>query len=230
MFLKKTGSFLLFLLTTCAVALVPIPLQAANVTFTGGTFAQDDAVQLFNVVVAAGGTVDFRSYGYGGGTASSGQTIAPGGFDTVLTLFSSSGVLLTDNDDGAGVATDPATGEAYDARITTNLTPGNYILALTQYDNFANGPNLSNGFVETGHPTFTADPSFTPGPSCPSGLFRDTSGTAGQCRTGSFTVDFLNVQSASPRLVPPPVPEPATAWLLGGGFALLITVIRRKQG
>lgn len=227
MFPKKKGSLALFLLTLFGVTLAPASLRAANITLTG-TMAQDDTVQLFDVVVTAGRVVDFRSYGYGGGTTSTGQAIAPGGFDTVLNLFSGSEVLLTDNDDGAGVQVDPTTGQAYDARITTNLTPGNYILALTQYDNFANGPNLTNGFAEAGRPNFTANPSFTPGPPCPGGLFRDDSGTAGQCRTARLTMDFLNVQSATARLVVP-VPEPTAAWLLGGGFALLALAMRRKK-
>ncbi len=87
----------------------------------------------------------------------------PGGFDSILTLFDASGDFLTENDEGAGVAIDPSTGEAFDARITTNLAAGNYIVALTQYDSFANGNNLSEGFAEDGHPNFTADPAFATG-------------------------------------------------------------------
>ncbi len=224
MFLKVNGSLALALLSA---ALSPMLAQAANITLTG-TIAQDDTVQLFDVVVATEGVVDLRSYGYGGGTTSTGENIAPGGFDTILTLFTGAGTLLVDNDDGAGVRGDPATGQAFDARITRNLTPGNYILALTQFDNFANGPTLSNGFAEAGHPHFTADPTFTPGPPCPGNLFRDTSGTAGQCRTASETIDFVNVQSATARLVTP-TPEPGYCWLLGGGFALLGLAMQRKK-
>ena len=95
--------------------------------------------------------VDIRSYGYAGGTTSTGTVVPRGGFDTILTLFSASGVFIDDNDDGAGAAVDPTTGQAADARITANLAAGSYILALTQYDNFSIG-NLADGFGETGHP------------------------------------------------------------------------------
>lgn len=37
----------------------------------------------------------------------------------------------------AGVATDPSTGLAADARLTETLAPGSYIVALTEFDNFS---------------------------------------------------------------------------------------------
>jgi hypothetical protein len=222
-FLIEKNRRALFLLLACAVAFAPASLQAASITLTG-TFAQDDTVQVFDVVVATGGTVDFRSYGYGGGSTATGQTVAAGGFDTVLTLFSSTGAFLTENDDGTDVAPDPLTEQAFDARITTNLLPGQYILALTQYDNFATGATLNDGFDETGYSNFTADPSFTAGPPCPSGLFRDSSNTAGQCRNGNWTVDFVNVASVAPRSA---VPEPQSAFLLGCGLLSLAVMVRK---
>src|SRR5690242_10502973 len=116
-----------------------------------GLFTHDDDVQLFDLTVATAASVDIRSYGYAGGTTSTGISVPRGGFDTILTLFDGSGASLADNDEGSGVAIDPLTGRAFDARITMNVTPGNYFVALTQYDNFSLG-NLSDGFVETGHP------------------------------------------------------------------------------
>ncbi|MBV9223639.1 MAG: DVUA0089 family protein, partial [Acidobacteriaceae bacterium] len=146
-----------------------------------------------------------------------------GGFDTILTLFSASGGLLTENDDGTGVATDPTAGLARDARITANLAAGSYLLALTQYDNFARG-NLADGFVEAGHPNFTAAPSFATGGACPGNLFRDISGTAGRCRNGNWTVDFTNVASVTA------VPEPSALLLAGLGLAfLLVSRCRRRK-
>jgi len=44
-------------------------------------------VQLLNLTVAPAGSVDIRSYGYAGGTASTGTVVPSGGFDTILTLF-----------------------------------------------------------------------------------------------------------------------------------------------
>ncbi|MBV9038337.1 MAG: DVUA0089 family protein [Acidobacteriaceae bacterium] len=213
---KEKTRQLTFLL---AFALFPMISRAANITL-GGTFTADDSVQLFSITLAAPAAVDFRSYGYAGGTTSTGTVAPRGGFDTILTLFSASGTFLAENDDGAGVATDPSTGLAGDARITTSLTPGSYLLALTQYDNFSRG-NLADGFVEAGKPNFTADPNFATGGACPGNLFRDISGTDGRCRTGNWTVNFTNVASVTA------VPEPSALLLASLGLALLLVGHRR---
>lgn len=198
-----------------AFAFFPLISRAANITLPG-IFTADDNVQLFSVSLAAPAAVDFRSYGYGGGTTSTGTVVPRGGFETILTLFSSSGVFLDENDDGAGVAEDPSTGLAGDARITANLAAGNYILALTQFDNFSIG-DLAEGFARTGNPNFTADPSFAAGGPCPGNMFRDISVTDGRCRSGNWTLEFVNVASAMP------APEPSALLLLAaGGLALLL--------
>ncbi len=225
--LNHFGKYLLFY----SVALIwlvftPATARASNITLQG-LLTRDDQVQLFDVVVATAGSVDMRTYGYAGGTTSSGIVIPRGGFDPILSLFDSGGAFLADNDEGAGVATDPATGEAFDARITTPLAVGSYIVALTQFDNFAAG-NLVDGFLEAGHPHFTADPSFTAGGPCPGNLFRDISGTAGRCRNGNWAVDFGNVASVTARS-PSSVPEPNACLLLGSGLIGLGFVLRRRS-
>ncbi|MBV8571404.1 MAG: DVUA0089 family protein [Acidobacteriaceae bacterium] len=222
---NKKGRLALCLVMALGAVLVSRPARAANITLQG-TISTDDAVQLFDLTVATAGLVDIRSYGYAGGTTSTGVVVPRGGFDTILTLFSASGAFLDDNDDGAGVATDPTTGLAADARLTESLTPGNYIAALTQYDNFSIG-NLADGFAEQGHPTFTADPSFAGGGPCPGNMFRDISGTAGRCRNGNWTVDFVNVARVS---AVASTPEPSALLLAGAGLALLLMgrVRRRK--
>ena len=206
------------------VSVVALPARADNFTLAG-TFTHDDQVQLFDLAVGTPGPVDIRSYGYAGGITSTGGVSLPGGFDTILTLFDASGKFLTENDEGAGVAVDPNTGEAFDARITTSVASGNYIVALTQYDSFANGSNLSDGFAEDGHPNFTADPSFATGGPCPGNMFRDISGTAGRCRNGDWAVDFLNVANVTARS---PIPEPTTAGFLGISLAGLLWLFRKK--
>lgn len=204
---------------TLLITLMSVPLVSRASNFTlPGIFTADDNVQLFSVSLTAPAAVDFRTYAYGGGTTSTATVIAPGGFDTILTLFSASGVFIDANDDGMGANVDRSTGMAGDARITANLAAGSYILALTQYDNFSLGA-LADGFAETGHPNFTADPSFTTGGACAGNLFRDISGTAGRCRTGNWTVDFVNVASVSPLTA---APEPSALLLAGLGLILLL--------
>lgn len=205
----------------------PVPARAANVTFQG-LFTRDDQVQLFDVFVDTPSLVHIQTFGYAGGMAATGINVPAGGFDPILTLFDAAGNFLTDNDDSPVLVVDPATGRAADASITLNLTAGNFIVALTQFDNFSIG-DLADGFVYSGNPNFTADPAFTAGGPCPGGMFRDISDTPGRCRDGSWTVDFLNVASVTPRSPSSVVPEPATMELLGSALAAFGLVLRRRS-
>ncbi|MBV9307787.1 MAG: DVUA0089 family protein [Acidobacteriaceae bacterium] len=229
MLLPDKAGGLLVTLVIVGLVCTPLAARASNITLQD-SFTHDDDVQLFAFTVATAGSVDLRSYGYAGGTIPQdggfSLGVARGGFDTILTLFNASGQFLSENDDGAGVATDPATGLAGDARLTATLAPGRYLLALTQYDNFARGSNLADGFVEAGYPNFTAAPSFATGGACPGNLFRDISGTAGRCRTGNWTVDFSNVASVTPVAS---TPEPSALLLVGAGLALLLAGLTRRR-
>ncbi len=198
------------------------PAAASNISFQGN-FSSDDEVQLFDLTLNSPATVDIRSSGYAGGVLSTGSSVPRGGFDTVLTIFDSNGQFIAFNDDGAGVSTDPVTGIAGDARLTESLPVGNYIAALTQYDNFPAGFNLVDGFIESGFPTFTNDLGFAPGPGCP-GKFRDISGN---CRTSNWALDFLNVDSATE------TPEPDT-WIsfpfgIAGLFAFYTLCVHNSR-
>ncbi len=163
------------LMLCIALALFPATSRAGDITLQGN-FIADDNIQLFNVSVATAGDVDIRSYGYAGGTTSSGTVVSAGGFDTILTLFTASGAFIDDNDTGTGVLADPATGFAGDARLIENLAAGNYIVALRNTTTSQSVTSLTV-LPRRATPTSAASPTFTSGAPCPGNLFRDISGT-----------------------------------------------------
>jgi hypothetical protein len=148
--------------------------------------------------------VTLRTWSYDGGTNEAGQTIPGVGFDPILTLFTADGTLVKDNDD----IDESVTSTRFDAYLhfgpdpQDQLPAGNYILALTMYDNFARGPRLENGFVRTGQAPFCEDTKF-----CDS--------------TSDWAVDITGADSASV------VPLPAAVWLLLPGLGAL-TANRRR--
>jgi hypothetical protein len=193
-----------------------------NFSFTG-TFAQDDDVQLFNFTADGSSTVTLRSYSYAGGTQANGNVVAAGGFDPILALFDATGAFIAQQDDDTndnGICdgnSDPNTGRCWDTFFNQLLTAGSYTVSIMQFDNFANGPNLSNGFDRQGQGNFTG--SFG---GCSNGSFCDVSGVDPfNNRTNAWAFDILN--SASP------VPEPATLTSLGLGLAVLLMTRRRYR-
>jgi hypothetical protein len=187
----------LALLTTCAGA------GAANFSFTG-TFNQDDDVQLFRFAVAGPSftTVTLQTLSYDGGLNTAGALIPPGGFDPVISLFDAGGTLLDDNDDGSF---------GPDAFLRIALGAGNYLAALTESPNRANGPNLADGFLLAGTGNFTG-----PG-------FVDVFGNQ---RDGHWALDVLNVASAVVGIAA--VPSPGTLWLLAAPLLALAVLWRPR--
>jgi hypothetical protein len=192
---------------------------AGSFSFTG-SFNVDNDVQLFSFTLASPSSVTLETWSYAGGTNAAGMVIPAGGFDPIVSLFSGSGGFIASNDDGVGVATDPTTGKAFDSLLTQSLAAGTYIVALTQFDNFANadpnvggdGGNLSEGWFEAGNPNFTlafAEPGST-------GFFWDVTPAE---RTGNWALDIDGVDSAG---LIASVPEPSGLVLAGtGGVTLL---------
>jgi hypothetical protein len=194
-----------------ALALLATPAAAALTTSSHtGSFTADDEVQFVPLILDGPAFVTLVSHSYAGGTNAAGQVIPRGGFDIVLSVFDVAGVLLTANDDGgASVPADALTGASFDSFLTFILAPGSYTIAVTQFDNEAFGPNLSNGFVRSG--TFTTDFGCTDAQP----RFNDVSGVAGCGRTGAWAFDVLAE-----------IPEPASAVLLAAGLLGLATTRR----
>jgi len=192
-------------------------VYALDFSFTGN-FTNDNDVQLFNFSVGAPSTVTLRTWSYAGGTNAAGQVIARGGFDPILALFGSTGGFINKNDDGGSdVPADSGTGARFDTYFSSLLIAGNYQVSVMQYNNFANGPNLSDGFEQDGNINFTA--AFPPGHT---GFFWDL--TSDQ-RDSHWAFDILGVNQASQG---GQVPEPATMLLLGSGLIGLAGYGRKK--
>lgn len=141
---------------------------------------------------------------YGGGTNLNGSTAGAGGFEPMLSLFSSAGNFIAGEAVTSPVAhVDPATGLALDSYLKdSNLAAGSYILVLTDWLNQQppTATSLSDGFIDlgSGNNTFV-DEQFN-------------------SRTAAYV---LNISATSTTAAP----EPATIWLvmlpLGGALWVL---------
>ena len=195
-----------------AMGFVTGSVNAADFSFTGN-FEHDDEVQEFNFTVTAPTSdVTLRTWSYAGGTNAAGAEVARGGFDPIVTLFDASGNLI-DLDDDTHFVIDPVSGNAYDSFLMLTLSAGNYTATVTQFNSFANGPLLADGF----HGTFFTN-------------FNN--------RDSHWALDISNVNTASvgasyiSENIFPPIPEPESYALLLAGLGLMTFVIRhssRKQ-
>ena len=188
------------------------PVQAA---IFSGNLVQDDAVALFNFTVTAEGYYDIRSYGYAGGMLSNNSIVNGGGFDSYITVFNSAGLFQSENDDGMGVNIDPNTLVGFDARLSEFFIPDTYTIAVSQFENPANGPLLSDGFFRQGEGNYT--PTFDP--ACLALSFCDVSGFSPYNeRTSAWLVE----------VTPTIVPLPAALPLFVSGLVGLGVLYRRR--
>lgn len=179
--------------------------RAADFDFSG-TFQQDNDVLLFNFTVEQDTTITIFSSSWLYGNPAPGQEV--GGFDPILALWDSNGNLIEQQDDGGNVGSTLSNGVSYnhgtwDSYFTRFLTAGTYTATVGQFDNFAVGNNLSDGFRYDNNPNFTIDNSFG-GATQP--LFNGVWDNDDP-RTGNWEFHVLNVSQANS---PEPVPEPAS--------------------
>ena len=146
-------SFLLLSLLVAARAF------ASDFSYSG-TFSQDDEARGFNFTLSRPSRVVIRTFSYAGGSNSAGTTLPRGGFDPTLSLFDANGALIAVNRDAAcdKVAPDAVTHKCWDAYIELQLPAGLWHAVLTQSENVANGPSLSDAFAYDGAGNFTMSP------------------------------------------------------------------------
>jgi hypothetical protein len=186
-------------------------VSASATTFSyAGNFGNDNDVQTFNVNLLFDTTVTLQTFGYGGGTNGNGAVIPSGGFESILQVFAMpsglavGGSILPGPDPTCGLRTpDPnRLNFCFDAYTQLFLTAGDYLVALAQNPNTANG-NLADGFL------YDADPNFNNG-------FVGTFGFQGG---NQWALDIT---------VGPAAPEPRSALLAASAFLLVGLVVRRR--
>lgn len=193
-----------FALSALAFGLFSAVQSSAASMSVSGTFTSDDQVQLYSWTLAQNSPVLLTTNSY-----------SSGGFVPVLSIFNSAGTLITsDGADGVcqgSMTPSSSTGMCDDAYIMTSLAAGSYTVALTEFFNVPNGPNLSDGFLMQGQGDFTGSTCGT------TGAFYETDVAPCVQRTGNFSATFSTV------------PEPATTCLVGIPLLVFGLAKRRKS-
>ncbi len=190
-----------FRLALGALAALIVPAAPAATLSYSGFLTSDDQVLFLPFSVTGPSDATFRTLSYGGGADANGNSVSPGGFDPVLSLFDAAGNRLEFVDDGTepDIDPDPTTGLTLDSDFTWSLTPGDYTLTLSQSNNYP-GLTLADPFSRQGEGNFTA----TYGCGAP-GYYSSYFDFGCNARTGNYFVEILNVAAVPP---PPSPPEP----------------------
>jgi len=198
---------------TCVLILSVIPGFADFVLYQG-TLADDGDIALLHFSLTGTQLVTIESWGYGGGSAPtqpSPTLIASGGFAPNLVLFDATGTEVASDSGGhCGItAQDPVTGNCDDPYLQESLTPGDYTLAVAEWD------SAPNGFLADG---FTGTPGFSCAEFGLSGDFCDVTTALGTVRNGNYAVSIESTLAATP--------EPSAFGLMAG-LILIMPFCRR---
>jgi PEP-CTERM motif-containing protein len=194
-----------------------------------GTASTPEDVFLESFTLGGSAAITVQTYGFGGGTNAAGTSVMPGGFDSLVALFSGTSATASILTDGGGnpiasadnlslfspgcppagfVTVGSVTGVCGDSKLTAILAAGTYTLLLSDanYVPFAVNPGppvsslLSDGFGDLS-----------------GGVFQ-TCASQVDCNTdsGKFAVDITGLGQTS-------APEPGTLTLFAAGLAVLFS-------
>lgn len=192
----------------CLLLAIVNAAPASASTMAGKLLTDDQVVQFTWNLTQASNVVAYT------------DSYASGGFVPVLSLFdgSTGAFIASDGGDAScshGRMMDAGTGICNDAYLTASLAKGSYTVALTEFFNYPNGPNLSNGFSQAGMGNFTSGVC-----SGAAGPFFETDLAPCVQRTGNYSVN-LSATAATP--------EPATVWLFLPVMALAAYSYRKTK-
>lgn len=249
----KNSILFLFGLALCgrAVASPCSLLLTTEISCTGTLGTPEDAFAVTFVLPTAA-TITVQTYGFGGGTNVAGTTILPGGFDSMVALFSGTATAATilesfgnpiASADSFGlyspgcppagtVTVGTVTGVCGDNTLSAALGAGTYTLLLTDANFIALAVNPN---VVFGPYDLTDTTSSNYGSSTNNGAYSDlTAGVFQTCATdvdcnidnGNFAVDITGLAKGSSLAS---APEPSTLLLLAAGLACLAHFRTRRQ-
>ena len=199
---------------------------ADSASYTGTLASSSDTYSLvFNVAGTTNENVTFQTWGFGGGVNAAGQTIAIGGFDPFIGVFSGTGAaaaILTDGLGNAYGVSDllsnftsfsgcPPAGTVNiggsvcgDITMSLSLVPGTYTFLLTTAGNIPNAV-FDNGTLGEGFSGF------------PGGAFQTcNTDSTGATTCANDTANWAFDLTTSGGSVP--TPEPGSLMLLASGL------------